>query len=98
MPLLLKNKQVLVVGLGKSGLSVVRYLVREGARVTVSDMKKEADLEPGMIQEMRDLGVTLETGGHTIDPFVGSDQIIVSPGVPLDLAPLAAAKEKGIPV
>jgi UDP-N-acetylmuramoylalanine--D-glutamate ligase len=61
-------------------------------------MKKEADLEPGMIQEMRDLGVTLETGGHTIEPFVGSDQIIVSPGVPLDLAPLAAAKEKGIPV
>jgi UDP-N-acetylmuramoylalanine--D-glutamate ligase len=98
MPLRLKNKQVLVVGLGQSGLSAVRYLVREGARVTVSDVKKEADLEPGVVKEMRSMGVTLETGGHTMNTFIRSERIIVSPGVPLDLAPLAAAKEKGIPV
>ena len=98
MPLSLKNKQLLVVGLGKSGLSVVRYLVRAGARVTVSDMKKEENLEPGMVQEMRNLGVTLETGGHAVDTFTRSERIIVSPGVPLDITPLAAAREKGIPV
>ncbi len=98
MPLRLKNKQVLVVGLGQSGLSAVRYLVREGARVTVSDVKKEADLEPGVVKEMRSMGVTLETGGHTMNTFIRSERIIVSPGVPMDLAPLAAAKEKGIPV
>jgi UDP-N-acetylmuramoylalanine--D-glutamate ligase len=96
--MLLTKKKVLVVGLGKSGLSVVRYLVRAGALVTVSDTKKETDLEPGMVQEMRNLGVTLETGGHTIDTFIRAERIVVSPGVPLDLAPLAAAKEKGIPV
>ena len=92
------NKKILVVGLGTSGLSVVRYLVREGARVTVSDRKEERDLEPGTVREMRALGVTLETGGHTTDTFIRSERIIVSPGVPLDLAPLAAAREKGIPV
>ncbi len=86
------------MGLGKSGRSAVRYLVRAGARVTVSDLKKETDLEPGVVQEMRNLGVMLETGGHTIETFIRSEGIIVSPGVPLDLAPLAAAKEKGIPV
>jgi UDP-N-acetylmuramoylalanine--D-glutamate ligase len=94
----LNQKKILVVGLGKSGLSVVRYLVGAGARVTVSDMKREGDLEPGMVQEMRNLGVTLETGGHTIGTFTRCEQIIVSPGVPMDIAPLAAAKEKGIPV
>ncbi|MGE5839206.1 MAG: UDP-N-acetylmuramoyl-L-alanine--D-glutamate ligase [Deltaproteobacteria bacterium] len=96
--MLWKNKQILVVGLGKSGLSVVRYLVREGARVAVSDMKKEADLAPGILREMKILGVALETGGHATDTFLRAEGIIVSPGVPLDLAPLAAAKEKGIPV
>lgn len=96
--MLLKNKHILVVGLGKSGLSVVRYLVREGAQVTVSDMKKEADLDPGAVREMKTLGVALETGRHTRGAFVHAERIIVSPGVPLDLAPLAAAKEKGIPV
>jgi len=98
MPLSLKDNHVLVVGLGKSGLSVVRYLVREGARVTVSDMKPEADLAPGPLREMKALGVTMETGEHRLGTFLGAERIIVSPGVPLDLAPLAAAKEKGIPV
>jgi UDP-N-acetylmuramoylalanine--D-glutamate ligase len=92
------NKKILVVGLGRSGLSVVRYLVREGARVTVSDMKQEADLAPGPLREMKALGVTMETGEHRLGTFLGAERIIVSPGVPLDLAPLAAAKEKGIPV
>src|SRR5512135_2651443 len=92
------GKKILVVGLGKSGLSAVRYLVREGAKVTVSDMKKEGDLEPGMVKEMRALGVTMETGGHTMDTFLRAERIIVSPGVPLDLEPLAAAREKGVPV
>jgi len=98
MPLSLKDNHVLVVGLGKSGLSVVRYLVREGARVTVSDMKPEADLAPGPLREMKALGVTMETGEHRLGTFLGAERIIVSPGVPLDRAPLAAAKEKGIPV
>jgi UDP-N-acetylmuramoylalanine--D-glutamate ligase len=94
----LKNKHILVVGLGKSGLSVVRYLVREGARVTVSDVKQEADLAPGVLREMKALGVTMETGEHRLGTFLRAERIIVSPGVPLNLAPLAAAKEKGIPV
>lgn len=93
-----KNKKILVVGLGKSGLSVVRYLAGEGARVTVSDVKEEADLAPGTVQEMKSLGVTLETGGHTAGTFLRAERIIVSPGVPLNLALLAASKEKGIPV
>jgi UDP-N-acetylmuramoylalanine--D-glutamate ligase len=94
----LNQKKILVVGLGQSGLSVVRYLVREGARVTVSDTKKEADLDPGAIREMKALGVTLETGGHTAATFLNAERIIVSPGVPLDLSPLAGAKRRGIPV
>jgi UDP-N-acetylmuramoylalanine--D-glutamate ligase len=31
-------------------------------------------------------------------PFLSADEIIVSPGVPQDMPPLMAAKEKGIPV
>lgn len=96
--MLLKNKHILVVGLGKSGLSVVRYLVREGAQVTVSDRKKEAELALDLLREMKALGVTLETGEHRLGTFLRAERIIVSPGVPLDLAPLKAAKEKGIPV
>jgi len=35
----LKNKRVLVVGLGKSGIAAAMFLRKRGARVTVSDAR-----------------------------------------------------------
>jgi len=92
------NKRVLVVGLGKSGLSAAHWLSREGAEVTVSDMKTEAELDPVLLKEALGFGIHLETGGHLTGTFLKQDTIIVSPGVPLDIGPLKAAKEMGIPI
>ena len=93
-----KNKHILVVGLGKSGLSVLRWLAGQGARVTVSEMKAESELDPRRLQEARDLGAALEAGGHQPDTFLSADRIVLSPGVPQDMAPVRAAQKKGIPV
>ncbi len=92
------KKKVLVIGLGKSGLSVSRWLSGEGAKVTVSDMKEKEALNKDLVNEILKLGVTLETGGHKRGTFLNSDMIVVSPGVPLDLEALATSREKGIPV
>ena len=94
----LVKKKVLVIGLGKSGLSVSRWLSKEGAEVTVSEIKKKSALSGELIDETSELGIKLETGGHRKETFLNSDMIIVSPGVSLDLEPLKAAGEKGIPV
>jgi UDP-N-acetylmuramoylalanine--D-glutamate ligase len=94
----LLEKKVLVIGLGKSGLSVTRWLSGEGAEVTVSEMKEKAVIDNHLVNEILELGVKLETGGHKQATFLASDMIIVSPGVPLDLEPLATSREKGIPV
>ena len=40
----LKNKRVLVVGLGKSGVSAAMFLRAQGARVTVSDARSAVAL------------------------------------------------------
>jgi UDP-N-acetylmuramoylalanine--D-glutamate ligase len=40
----LKGKKVLVVGLGKSGQTAIRYLVSQGAKVTVTDSKTKQEL------------------------------------------------------
>ena len=92
------GKNILVVGLGKSGLSVVRWLVKNGARVTVSEIKAEPALDPQVLREIAELRARLEAGAHREETFLMADEIIVSPGVPLDMAPLKAAREKGIPV
>ena len=41
----LNDKRVLVVGLGKSGVASALFLKANGARVTVSDSKPEAEAQ-----------------------------------------------------
>ena len=94
----LPHKKILVVGLGKSGLSAARYLSKKGAQVAVSELKEERELDRALLQEALKLGIDLETGGHKEETFLNSDMIIVSPGVPLGIGPLKAAAEAGIPV
>jgi len=92
------NKKVLVVGLGKSGLSVARYLSKKGAQVGVSELREESELDRALLQDTWQLGIALETGGHKEETFLNADMIIVSPAVPLDIGPLKAAEEAGIPI
>src|SRR5579864_3929236 len=93
----LNNQRVLVVGLGKSGVASALFLKERGARVTVSDTKSQDELR-GEIPKLLDAGVTVETGGHGERTFRGQDLIVVSPGVPVDAAPLVQARAAGEPV
>ena len=90
----LKDKRVLVVGLGKSGVASALFLKAHGARVTVSDTKSGDELR-NEIPVLLDHGVTVETGGHGERLFRGQDLIVVSPGVPVDAPLLAQARSLG---
>jgi UDP-N-acetylmuramoylalanine--D-glutamate ligase len=93
----LKNKRVLVVGLGRSGVASAFFLQDHGARVTVSDEKSEAQLQ-NEIAALLDRGVSIETGRHGERTFRDQDLIVVSPGVPSDQPQLQHARSLGIPV
>jgi len=88
------NKRVLVVGLGKSGVASALFLKARGARVTVSDAKPQDQLQDE-IPVLLDQGIAVETGGHGERTFHGQDLIVVSPGVPMDAAPLVQARALG---
>jgi UDP-N-acetylmuramoylalanine--D-glutamate ligase len=93
----LKDKRVLVVGLGKSGVASALFLKERGARVTVSDTKSPDQLREE-IPVLLDHGIAVETGGHGERTFRGQDLIVVSPGVPVDAPPLVQARGAGEPV
>jgi len=93
----LKDKRVLVVGLGRSGVASALFLKDRGARVTVSDTKSPDQLRDE-IPILLDHGITVETGGHGERTFRGQDLIVVSPGVPVDAPPLVQARASGEPV
>jgi UDP-N-acetylmuramoylalanine--D-glutamate ligase len=90
----LKDKRVLVVGLGKSGVASALFLKAHGARVTVSDTKSGDELR-NEIPSLLDHGITVETGGHGERTFRGQDLIVVSPGVPVDAPLLNQARSWG---
>src|SRR6202790_2907057 len=90
----LKDKRVLVVGLGKSGVGVSFFFEAHGAKGTVSDTKSGDELR-NEIPTLLDHGITVETGGHWDRTFREQDLIVVSPGVPVDAPPLVQARALG---
>jgi UDP-N-acetylmuramoylalanine--D-glutamate ligase len=79
----LDGRRVTVMGLGLfgGGLGVTRYLVKAGARVTVTDPKSEQDLRES-VEELASLPVELRLGGHQERDFRDADLVIVNPAVP----------------
>jgi UDP-N-acetylmuramoylalanine--D-glutamate ligase len=84
---------IVVVGMARSGLAAARLLKEQGESVFVSDAGN-----PNNVSALEELGVPFETGGHNIAKFLEADEIVVSPGVPLDIEPLEAARQKGISI
>jgi len=90
----LKNKRVLVVGLGKSGMAAALFLRDKGARVTVSDARSAVALAEE-IPTLLDAGIMVEAGGHGLLTFRRQDLIVVSPGVPFDTPELKQVRAYG---
>lgn len=96
MTIALKDKQILVLGLGDTGLSALRWLKRQGARLSVADTRDDPPGAEALAAELP--GVKLYTGMFTADLFDGVDLVVVSPGVPLSTPEIQAAMQRGIPV
>jgi len=86
----------LVVGLGKTGLSVVRYLRALGEAVVVVDSR---DIPPGLGELNKEYSdVECYTGAFDAALFVHAHRIVVSPGVSLTEQALIEAKNNNIEI
>ena len=83
---------VVVVGMGQSGLAVSRLLASQGIEVFASD----ADPDPPLRDEFDSSDVAYETGGHSLDQFARAREIVLSPGVPIELDALREARQAGV--
>lgn len=92
-----RGTRALVVGLGRSGRAAARFLLARGAKVTATDAQNEAALDRE-VSALAAAGVVLTLGRHDEADFEDAQLIVVSPGVPLTLPPLAAARARGVPV
>ena len=93
----LSQKNIVVVGLGVTGMAVARFLRIRGAAVIVTDMASESDLR-SEVRELQALGIALELGEHRSETFKKADLIVLSPGVSHTIKPICQARDRGIPV
>ncbi len=94
------SKRVTVMGLGLhgGGLASALFFARHGARVTVTDHRRDpAAFEP-LLAELAAHGVRTVLGRHEERDFTETDLVVKNPAVPLSSPFLALARERGIPV
>jgi UDP-N-acetylmuramoylalanine--D-glutamate ligase len=96
-PLDVNGRTVLVIGLARSGLAAAELLVKDGARVAVTDTKSLEELG----EDARDLaqkGVRVLAGGPGVEVLSGVDLIVLSPGVPRAVPLVREAEKLGLPI
>ncbi len=96
----LKGKKITVFGLGLhgGGVDTVRFLVRCGAQVTVTDIKTRETLAPSLERLRSCKGVTYVLGQHRVEDFTRADMVIKTPAVPWNNKHVQMAIDHGVPV
>ncbi len=92
------GRRVTVIGLGRhgGGLGAVKFLVSQGASVTISDHASDKLLAPTLEQLA---GLSLEAvhlGGHDARDFDRCDAVLVNPAVPPNHELLTRVRRRGV--
>ena len=89
----LSHKRVLIVGLGKTGLSCARYLSEHGVEVAITDSRDH----PPALDELQDAypDIAIFVGGFSTEAFKRASCLIVSPGISLREPLIAEARSRG---
>jgi UDP-N-acetylmuramoylalanine--D-glutamate ligase len=92
----LKGRKVLVLGLGDTGLSMARWLVKRGADVRVADSRAAPPHAGRLAREVPN--VELACGPFTDETLQSAELIALSPGIDRREAPIAKAIARGVPM
>ncbi len=88
-----KDKNVLVVGLGKSGLNSAYLLKELGANVTVNDKNIPTDKQ--VLSELENAGIKVVVGSHPLALLDEAELIVKNPGIPYTNPLIAEAQNRG---
>jgi UDP-N-acetylmuramoylalanine--D-glutamate ligase len=75
------NENVLVLGLGRSGISAAEYLAKRKARVLLSESTEVNETKAEQASKLRAQGIEVEFGGHSDRAKNFSRLVVVSPGI-----------------
>jgi UDP-N-acetylmuramoylalanine--D-glutamate ligase len=92
----LDDRLTVIVGLGDTGLSCVKYFASMGEKVKVVDSRDEPPGLAALIEMYPD--VECELGDFNLETFVTAKQLVISPGISIRSVEIEAAKEAGVAI
>ncbi len=97
---LIRGKEILVVGMARSGVAAAEVLAGSGAsKITITDHKQATELQEALTRLKRHPQIITVTGENPPDLVTPELSLIVkSPGVPPNLELFKRAEKLGIPV
>ncbi len=96
--MVLKDKNIIVVGAGKSGISASKLLSGEDVTITLYDGNEKLDKDALRSKLGEGFHGDIVTGPFTKELEEKAELIILSPGVPADLDFLNRLREAGVPI
>ena len=90
----LKGKNIMVVGMGKSGKAATEVLTECGAVVTCQDASDASRMDSGFLQHLEEIGAKT-CFGRIPEDLTCFDMLVLSPGVPSDLDYIKEAEAAG---
>lgn len=92
-----ENKNILILGLARSGVSAAKFLASKGCNIIINDRVESYD--ENVLNELKKLGIKVILGSHPDDLLSSDiDYLIKNPGVPIDHKYVLKAHELDIPV
>lgn len=92
-----REAEVAILGLGRSGAAAAKLLLADARRVYVSDSGSLPHLQD-IARQLRDIGATVDTGGHDLARIARASKVVVSPGIDPSAAPIVAARQANVPL
>lgn len=94
-----RGKKITIMGLGTlgGGIGVVQYLVKLGAKLTVTDLRIQKQLAPAL-KKIKSKGIIYVLGKHREQDFKNADLIVKNPAVPKASKYLEIARQNNVPI
>ncbi len=95
----LKDKRITIMGLGlnQGGLGAARFFAKSGAKILITDLKSEEELEPSL-KKLKGFDIKYILGRHREEDFINADMVIQNPAVPYNSKYLKIARKYKIPI
>ena len=90
-----EKQKIVVLGGGESGIGAAVLAKKKGLTVFLSDSNKIKDKYKRVLKHFE---IDFEEGGHSVEKLFLASEVIISPGIPLDIPLIINLKKKGIKI